>query len=325
MIARWVKRLALLAALILIVLSFAGAAVGVWGYEAFRRAAPHCNYSAAVNAFTPTQFSSDRLDVVPYLMPTYETVTIAGRDPGISLSGFYVPAAVPDAATVIIVHGLSGCKRDITLLLAAGMLHRHGFNVLLIDLRDMGDSTIEDGRHAAGTNEYRDVLAAWDWVQREQHIPAERIGLIGQSLGATSVIIALGEEAQVAAAWVDSPFADVNLLVDEIAEKAAIPIPLRWTALLSARLLVSRDLMTHSAVQSLSRLNGRPLALVHDESDTSVSIAHAYLLRDAALGSSDRVEFWVTSGSGHVQTMFDQPAEYEARLVTFFEAALNRQ
>ncbi len=322
---KWFKRLALLAAIAIVILSLAGAAIGVWGYEAFLRAAPRCNYSPQVNTFTPAEFSRTNFDTTPYLMPNYETISISGRDPGINLSAFYVPANTPDAPAIIIIHGLSGCKRDVTSLLTAGMLHRHGFNVLLVDLRDMGDSTIEDGQHAAGTNEYRDVLAAWDWLQREQGIPAARIGLIGHSLGGTSVIIALGEEARIAAAWVDSAFADVHRLVDEIAGKIAIPIPLRWTALLSTRLLVSRDLLTHSAAQALSRLDGRPLAIVHDEADASVAVAHAYLLRDAAVGNSDRVELWITQGSGHVQTMFVYPVEYEARLIAFFAAALDGQ
>ena len=118
-------------------------------------------------------------DTSPYFMPEPEVVTIPSRDAGIEVSGWYIPAAEPDTPTVIVVHGVTACKRDHAVLLPAGMLHRNGFSVLLIDLRDHGDSTFEDGRYAGGTEEHRDVLGAWDWLQSAKGVPAERIGWSG--------------------------------------------------------------------------------------------------------------------------------------------------
>ena len=100
----------------------------------------------------------ETFDTAPYLMPEPESVTIPSRDAGIELAGWYIPADDPDAPTVVITHGVSACKRDHTVLLPAGMLHRNGFNVLMFDLRDHGDSTFEDGRYAGGTEEYNDTL-----------------------------------------------------------------------------------------------------------------------------------------------------------------------
>ena len=62
------------------------------------------------------------------------------------------------------------------MLLAAGMLHKAGMAVLLIDLRNHGDSTVVNGRYAAGTREYRDVLGGWDWLVAQGH-PAARTGV----------------------------------------------------------------------------------------------------------------------------------------------------
>ena len=58
------------------------------------------------------------------------------------------------------------------------MLHRNGFSVFLMDLRDHGDSEGDDARFAGGSEEYMDVLGGWDWV-RSQGVPAARIGLLG--------------------------------------------------------------------------------------------------------------------------------------------------
>ncbi len=109
--------------------------------------------------FTPT------LDVAPYFMPNYEEVSFRSRvDTSLTIRGWMIPAATATAPTVIVVHGLGSCKRDPAILLPAGMLHRQGFGVLMIDLRDQGDSSGEDGRYGAGSDEYRDVLGAWDWL-----------------------------------------------------------------------------------------------------------------------------------------------------------------
>jgi hypothetical protein len=83
------------------------------------------------------------------------------------------------------------------------MLHREGFGVLLIDMRDDGDSTREDDRWGFGSDGYRDVLGAWDWLVG-RGVPPARIGLFGQSGGAPGVVIAMGEEPRVAAGWEDS-------------------------------------------------------------------------------------------------------------------------
>ena len=94
---------------------------------------------------------------------------------------------------MILVHGLKSCRRDENVLMPAGMLRRHGFGVLLIDLRDHGDSDDEDLRFAGGTEEYLDVLGAWDWLAA-QGVPKDRIGILGMSFGAATTVIAGGEE-----------------------------------------------------------------------------------------------------------------------------------
>ena len=114
---------------------------------------PHCDGTFSTN--TPAIFSADpygtNFDTTPYLMPDYESVEIASRDAGITLSGWFVPANgdSADSATVIVIHGLgvgtTDCKRSPRALLAAGMLNQAGFNVLLIDLRQHGDLDDHNG------------------------------------------------------------------------------------------------------------------------------------------------------------------------------------
>ena len=111
------------------------------------------------------------------------------------------------------VHGLGGCKNAITTLTPAGMLWRNGFNVLLIDLRDIGDSTFDDGLSTIGNDEYRDVLAAWDWLMQEKGFEAGKIGLFAESLGGATANYAFSEEPRFAALFLQSTFGNLQEII----------------------------------------------------------------------------------------------------------------
>jgi dipeptidyl aminopeptidase/acylaminoacyl peptidase len=266
----------------------------------------------------------ETFDTTPYRMPGPEIVTIPSRDAGIEISGWYVPAADPGAPAVIFVHGLTACKHDHAVLLPAGMLHRHGFSILLIDLRDHGDSTLEDGRYAGGTEEYRDVLGAWDWLQAAKGVPAGRIGLAGISLGAATVLIATGYEPRVAATWEDSSYADLPSIIRDELTRAGYPTFLDMGAVLTAKLVSGDDLTRFSPLEGVQRLAGRPIFVTHGDQDQRVAVHYGHDLVAAAQAAGSTPGTWFVAGSGHTQAMVDQPNEYERRLVDFFSAALKR-
>lgn len=99
-------------------------------YDQLSRAEAHCGGRFGSSA--PDAFSIEAIDTAPYLMPDYEEVHFPSRDEGITISGWFVPVLPPDvgpaveAPTVIVVHGLSSCKREPLNLLIAGMLHGTG-------------------------------------------------------------------------------------------------------------------------------------------------------------------------------------------------------
>lgn len=274
-----------------------------------------------LNGNTPNAFGAGDIDTQPYWMEGYEAVTFPSRDANITISGWYVPADA-DAPAVILVHGLRSCKRNPEVLLPAGMLHSAGFNVLLMDLRDHGDSTIEDRRYAGGTEEYRDVLGAWDWLIAEKGIPAERIGLFGASLGAATVMIATGEEPRVAAVWEDSGFADINVAITAELARNGYPTFLASSAMLMSQLIAGDNITAYSPLNAVSKLNGRPLFITHGDADTRLSVQYAYDLAETVRATGGEVEPWIVAGSGHVQAMFDHSEDYEERLIAFFQEHL---
>jgi len=274
---------------------------------------------------TPINFKIAQFDSAPYLMKSYEDVSFSSRDAAVSISAWYVPArdgAESAAPAVIVAHGHNSCKRSPSSLLAAGMLNRNGFNVLLIDLRNHGNSTIDNGRYAGGTKEYRDVLGAWDWLVNTKHIPEKRIGLVGHSLGAATVIIAMGEEPRVAATWEDSSYADISVAIQAELRRNSYPTILAPAGVLIGKVISGDDLGSPSPLGEIAKLKGRPLFITHGDSDTRLSVQYAYDLAEAIHAQGGQVEPWIVKGADHVMAMFNQPDDYEKRMAAFFKATL---
>jgi dipeptidyl aminopeptidase/acylaminoacyl peptidase len=304
---------------VVVVAAYAGASAMVW--DKLTRVDGACHPEWASN--DPTVFSDpeSQVDTARYAMPTPVDVTLPSRDAGITISGWWVPAG-DDAPAVVVVHGHTACKHDDDVLLPAGMLHRHGISVLLIDLRDHGDSTDEDGRYAGGTEEYRDVLGAWDWLQSEQSIPAERIGLLGISLGAATVLIASGEERGVAATWADSSYADISVAIRAELARNGYPEYLESGGVMMARMLSGDDLTSRSPLRAVAAMGGRTLFITHGTADARLSVSYAEDLITAATGAGVDVTSWIVPGAGHTRAMWLNPAGYEDRLTSFFERSL---
>lgn len=271
---------------------------------------------------TPSAYTVQGVDTSRYLMPTYEDVTLQSRDPAISVSAWYVPPDQGSATSaVVIVHGFDSCKREDRILLAAGMLHRGGVAVLLIDLRNHGDSAVINGRYAGGTREYRDALGAWDWLVNIRGFAPGRVGLFGMSLGAATVLIAMGEEPRVPAAWEDSSYADVDVAIQAELARNGYPTYLRFGGYLLAR-LHGDDLTSLSPIGAVAKLNGRPIFITHGAADRRLSVQYALDLAAADRANGGAVDPWIVPGADHTQAIVLQPAEYERHLDSFFGSTI---
>jgi hypothetical protein len=321
------RRLVLVLAAVVAGLSVAYLGASYVVYDKLSRTMALCRGVADSLDNTPAEFAlpaTDHVDTTPYLMPTFEDVRFASRgEAGITIAAFWIPADVEDETTapaVVMVPGLEGCRRDPTNLLVAGMLHRHDVSVLLIDLRDHGDSTVEDGRFAGGTDEYRDVLGGWDWLV-SRGIPTDRIGLVGFSLGAATVMIAFGEEPRVAAVWEDSSFGDIGEATRAELIRNGYPEFLEWGGLAFARLF-GDDLRSKSPLEAAGRAGFRPVFITHGSLDDRLTMQWAYDLAAAVWSGGGRTEPWIVPGMGHTKALVRMPVEYERRLAEFFASAL---
>jgi dipeptidyl aminopeptidase/acylaminoacyl peptidase len=265
----------------------------------------------------------ESFDTGPYAMSGYREVTLESRGDGVRLAGWYV-AGKSSAPAVLLIHGWRQGRFDSNVLTAAGMLHRNGFSVLLIDLRNHGRSEVTNGHAGFGVTEYRDVLGAWDWLVGEMGFPPERIGLYGVSMGAVTSLIAMASEPGIAAVFADSPFFDVLRELREQIRLKGWPGFLARGSFRLGRLLFGDDLLSRNPREAFAAHAGRPMAIVHSTADRRVPVAHHKAYADLAEKTGARASFWLVEGAGHVQSEFMHPEEYERRLVDFFGRSLGR-
>jgi uncharacterized protein len=320
------KRIAVVAGLVVGLLLVAYLGAGYMVYDQLSDISGRCQRPLQLN--TPAQFgytetggSLADFDFTSYFMPDYETVRLASREEGIEIAGWYAEAN-PAAPAVILVHGLGSCKNAHVVLTPAGMLYHAGFNVLMIDVRDAGESTFEDGRSAIGNEEYQEVLGAWDWLVETQAIPPERIGLFGESLGAATALIAFSQEPRLAAVFVDSPFDNLPQIIDEELVRNGFPTVLRQSSVLMARLTSGDNLLAHNPYEAIERANGRPLFILHGTADTRIDVSHSFQLQERAQAVGANATFWFPEGVGHVEAARSHANIYETALIEFFSAAL---
>ena len=306
----------------------AGAYTGavILGYRRLAGVGSGC--PPAILANTPADFELGSLgdldlplDTSRWRMPGFEEVSFPSRDAGIALRAWWVPAA-PDAPAIVVIHGARRCRHDPLVLLLAGMLHRRGFSVLIPDLRNHGDSGRESGRHSAGIREHRDVLGAWDWLHDERGIAAERIGLLGISLGGGAATIAIGAEPRVAATWIDGVFADMRIAMDDEARRGGLPSWLVPGGAAIVRRFSGIDFRRAGPLASVPAIAGRPFFIAHGADDARISVRHADVFAEAFAAAGAPIEPWIIPATGHCLGPITVPDEYEARLAAFFSGSI---
>jgi len=313
------RTIALLVPLLLAVIYFGG---GLALYSQVTRVAGSCGPHAA-NRPDSITFANHwpAMDFSGYLMPEYETVRLASRERGITVAGWYV-AGQPGDAAVILTHGLDGCKSSVDVLVPAGMLWRNGFSVLMIDVRDVGDSSVEDGFSAAGNEEYLDVLGAWDWLMAKKGYTPERIGLYGASLGGATALYAFSHEPRVAALFLQGAFANVLTAYIENLRSYGLPGFLGYATVEMGRAVSSEDLLEHTPTEEISKAGARPVYMVHSRADRRISFRQAEELANAARAAGVNLTTWFPPAGEHLQTPAVYPEEFEQRIVGFFRDAL---
>jgi uncharacterized protein len=238
----------------------------------------------------------------------HEDVSFETAD-GLELHGWYIPSR--NGAAVIAFPGRNGPQRP------ARMLARHGYGVLLFDRRGEGKSEGEPNSWGWGGD--ADIKAAIRYLQQRDDVEPGRIGGIGLSVGGELMLEAAAETDELAA--VVSEGAGARVFSEEMREdltpvEKAIMAPSAWMKQASIATFSNQSPPTDLR-DLVGRIAPRPLLLI---AAPKYGVGEE-LNRGYAEAAGDTATLWEIPESRHTGGIEARPAEYERRVVGFFDAA----
>ena len=246
-------------------------------------------------------------------------VTIPARD-GAELRAWWIEADSADA-TVIVTHGYGASRRDFNTLLPTSMLIREGFNVLLVDQRNSGESSCTTGRHTAGQVESDDFADVAGWALENGYAEPGRLGMFGVSGGGIATSILPAKTTAVSAFAIESAIFDFADTATREVEYQGFPGFL-WRLADVASRLRGDNLQEVPIAQAVEALDGRPMMILHGTIDQRLAFEEAVKLASygASVGQSVALEPFV--GSDHTEGMLTETERYQRLLGEFFRASI---
>jgi dipeptidyl aminopeptidase/acylaminoacyl peptidase len=220
----------------------------------------------------------------------------------------------PLRATVLILSGYGGTKAG--MLRHANFLHERGFNTLVFDFRNRGES--EGSAVTLGYYEQDEALAALGYLKTRPDVDPQRIGLLGASMGAATAILAAARSEDFRAVVADSPFKSAESVVGQSFQHF-INLPPFPYAPITLQILAWRTGITPKNIVPLAvvdRISPRPLLLIHGTGDTTINYEASKQLYERA---GEPKELWLIPDIGHTQGMQKAPEEYAERVSAFFD------
>ncbi|NVD99259.1 alpha/beta hydrolase [Massilia sp. BJB1822] len=229
-----------------------------------------------------------------------------------TVAGWYAPGQAGHGA-VLLLHGVRADRR--AMLDRARFLKRAGFSVLLIDLPSHGESSGE--RITFGWREAEGVKTALAFLRQE--LPGEKVGVIGVSLGAASLVLARDLKAPDAAV-LESMYPAIE---DAVGDRLALYLgqPARH---LSPLLLWQLPLRTGIGLEQLRPEAAlpalkTPLLIASGSADTRTPWHETQRLYAAA---GQPKQLWMVRGADHVDLHAYAPSAYEAMVLAFLRSHL---
>jgi hypothetical protein len=239
----------------------------------------------------------------------YLDVTLKTGD-GLRLAGWYVPS--DNGAAVIVFPGRAGTVPH------ARMLARHGYGVLLLDRRGEGNS--QGDFNARGWGGEPDLRAAVAYLCARPDVHAGGVGGLGLSVGGEMLLQAAAHDRRLRA--LVSEGAGLRSLAEQKHMPGAPPEPLRWLAPITMETVAEAVLSDHRPPADLAdlmpRIAPRPVLLVRGlAGNADETLNRVY--RDAG---GRTASLWEIPGARHTGGISAAPAEYERRVVGFFDRTL---
>lgn len=242
----------------------------------------------------------------------------AAAEDGLTLRGYYFPAAEQSDVTAIIMHGYRNTALDLGVY---AELYRDvlGFNVLLPDARSHG---VSDGEYLGFG--YLDRLDLKQWIEFAiaETGADTKIVLHGVSMGGAAVMMCAGETLpqNVVCAVDDCGYTSVDKQLRHVM-KLWYHIDWKWLLNAVSRMCEKRAGYSFFEASALEQIRQTkiPVLFIHGGADTFVPASMVHELYEACPSYK---ELYIPPHSEHAQSYADNPEAYTEKVCAFVKKCL---
>jgi hypothetical protein len=235
-----------------------------------------------------------------------ERVTVTTED-SLELAATYVPST--NRAAVIVYPGATRVDEAV-------MIATQGYGVLLLEPRGQGASEGDIVRWAGD----RDLHAGVEYLQSRPDVDDDRIGAIGFSIGGEILLEAAAQDEGIRAVVSEGAGSRVGEVDPDGVSGFERALLAPMLAVMTASMTVFQN---HGppppTVERIAEIAPRPVFLVYAVPGSGQEDVRQPKYFAAA---GEPKELWKVPGSGHTGGFEAQPAEYERRVMAFFDDAL---
>jgi hypothetical protein len=243
----------------------------------------------------------------PQLGTAFQEISFTTPD-GLQLEGWYVPSK--NGAAVISFPGRRGPRKP------AKLLARHGYGVLLFDRRGEGES--EGDPNLLGWEGTRDIEGAIAFLKTRPEVDDAKIGGLGLSVGGEMMLQEAADNDELKA--VVSEGAGVRSVREAVHMDGPAKVVGSWAfGIVTLGTAIWTSNLPPRSLMDLSAEIKQPALFIHaTPGQGGETLTERYY--EAAKGPK---EYWAAPG-GHTGAIDAAPAEYERRVVRFFDRSLLR-
>ncbi|MCI5744750.1 MAG: alpha/beta hydrolase [Erysipelotrichaceae bacterium] len=243
-----------------------------------------------------------------------QEIKIVARD-GQIIEGDFSPHE-NQKGIIILAHGYTWTREG--CLKYAQFLYKHGYSIFLFDERSHGKSKYE--YTTMGYLESKDIC---DIVAYLRKVYGEEvvIGLHGESMGAASVMMALGQNINVQFAIEDCGYASLKELIKYKLKCMHLPVIFCYGSNFFLKRFEKYHLEDVNPADEASKSN-IPLLIIHGNEDDFVPFKDSKVIYEK---NKNHATLYVANGAKHAQSYEVDPLQYEKVVIDFINKAINKE
>jgi dienelactone hydrolase len=241
----------------------------------------------------------------------FEDVSFPSSEFGQPTPAFFIPAANPNGATVIVAPTLAAGRGDRIHEIA--VYHRNGYRVLTYDSR----ACLANVSASLGYREAPQVGDALNYLHTRADVDMKRIAVHGFSAGGAAAMMAAARFPELRAVVAEGGYHNFTRQLEQ--DSAGIGVLgglFRLGAHVGYRITTGDEIGVLSPIDAIAEIAPRPILLVYGTNEPSLQGAR--LMQAAATNAT----LWEVPGATHGSYVFTAPDEYERIVIGFMDGAM---